>query len=76
MVHMSNVNLRKNIIVGSKVRIVEKQHQKTGKLTDGIIKKILTNSSKHTYGIKVLLNNGEIGRVKEIISSHPETKNS
>ncbi len=68
LVHMNNANLRKNIIVGSEVRIVEKQNQKIGKLTNGIVERILTNSSQHPYGIKVALNNGKIGRVKEIVS--------
>jgi uncharacterized repeat protein (TIGR03833 family) len=68
LVHMNNANLRKNIMVGSEVRIVEKQNQKIGKLTNGIVERILTNSSQHPHGIKVALNNGKIGRVKEIIS--------
>ena len=65
---MNNANLRKNITVGSNVRIVEKQNQKTNQLTSGIVRRILTNSSEHPHGIKVVLNNGKIGRVKEIIS--------
>jgi len=71
---MNDANLRRNITVGSKVRIVEKQNQKTNELTDGIVKRILTNSSEHPHGIKVVLNNGKIGRVREIIGSNPETK--
>ena len=71
---MNDANLRRNITVGSKVRIVEKQNQKSNELTDGIIKRILTNSSEHPHGIKVVLNNGKIGRVREIIGSIPETK--
>ncbi len=71
---MNDANLRRNINVGSKVRIVEKQNQKTNELTDGIVKRILTNSSEHPHGIKVVLNNGKIGRVREIIGSNPETK--
>ncbi len=71
---MNDANLRKNITVGSKVRIVEKQNQKSNELTDGIVKRILTNSSEHPHGIKVVLNNGKIGRVREIIGSNPETK--
>ncbi len=62
-----NANLRRNITLGSKVRIVEKQNQKTNELTDGIVKRILTNSSEHPHGIKVVLNNGKIGRVREIV---------
>lgn len=65
---MNNANLRKNITVGSNVKIVEKQNQKTNQLTSGIVRRILTNSSEHPHGIKVVLNNGKIGRVKEIIS--------
>jgi uncharacterized repeat protein (TIGR03833 family) len=51
---------------GLNVSIVQKEHQKTGKLTDGIVQKILTKSSFHPYGIKVQLTTGEIGRVKNI----------
>lgn len=54
--------------VGSKVRIVEKRNQPSGKLTDGIVRRILTSSSNHHHGIKVQLENGLVGRVKEIIS--------
>ena len=58
---------RKDIKPGTIVKIVEKENQKTGKLTKGIVKKILTSSSTHPYGIKVILDNDVIGRVKEII---------
>ncbi len=51
---------------GLKVKIVMKQDQKSGKLTDGIVKDILTNSSSHPHGIKVRLTSGHIGRVQEI----------
>ncbi|HEY5125655.1 MAG TPA: YwbE family protein [Ignavibacteria bacterium] len=51
---------------GLNVSIVQKEHQKTGKLTDGIVQEILTKSSFHPYGIKVQLTTGEIGRVKNI----------
>ncbi len=71
---MNNANLRRNILVGSRVRIVEKQNQKTGELTQGIVKKVLTHSSEHPYGIKVVLENGVVGRVKEIISSNLDNK--
>ena len=57
---------RKNIKPGIKVKIVQKQDQKSGKLTEGIVKDILTNSNIHPHGIKVRLENGTIGRVKEI----------
>ena len=58
--------LRKNIKPGLTVSIVEKQNQRNGQLTSGIVKDILTNSAQHPHGIKVRLNSGKIGRVKEI----------
>lgn len=58
---------RENISKGSKVRVVQKQDQRSGKLTDGTVMKILTNSSNHPHGIKVMLEDGTVGRVKEII---------
>lgn len=57
---------RKDIKVGTKVLIVQKQDQRSGKLTEGIVKKLLTNSEVHHRGIKVMLENGIVGRVKEI----------
>lgn len=57
---------RSNIKIGSKVLVVQKQDQRTGKLTEGVVKKILTNSSNHHHGIKVMLEDGIVGRVKEI----------
>ena len=59
-------NLRKNIKPGLTVSIVEKHNQQNGQLTSGVIKDILTNSAQHPHGIKVRLNSGKIGRVKEI----------
>lgn len=59
---------RNNIKPGIKVRIVQKQDQRTGKLTDGVVAKILTNSATHPHGIKVMLENGIVGRVKEIMN--------
>jgi len=58
---------RKNIEPGIEVEIVQKNDQRTGKLTWGFVKDILTNSSFHPHGIKVRLTSGEVGRVKEII---------
>ncbi|NQU53622.1 MAG: YwbE family protein [Bacteroidetes bacterium] len=58
---------RKNIEVGFEVEIVQKHHQRTGELTDGIVKRILTKSPNHPHGIKVLLETGEVGRVKNVI---------
>jgi len=56
---------RRNISPGDKVRIVLKNDQRTGKLTDGIVKDILTNSSTHPHGIKVRLTDGQVGRVQD-----------
>jgi uncharacterized repeat protein (TIGR03833 family) len=60
-------NTRANIKPGLLVRIVLKQDQATGKLTEGIVKDILTNSPTHPHGIKVRLTSGAVGRVKEIV---------
>ncbi|MHA2010279.1 MAG: YwbE family protein [Promethearchaeota archaeon] len=60
---------RIDIKSGMRVLIVLKKNQRSGKLTEGIVKDVLTNSPNHHHGIKVRLRNGEIGRVKEIISS-------
>ena len=57
---------RSNIKKGSSVSIVQKQDQRSGKLTRGIVKDILTNSMTHPHGIKVRLESGEVGRVKTI----------
>ena len=58
---------RNNIKVGSKVKVVEKANQRTGELTEGVVKRILTNSPNHHHGIKVMLESGIVGRVKEVI---------
>ena len=58
---------RKDIKPGTHVKVVQKQDQRTGKLTEGIVKNILTNSATHPHGIKVRLESGIVGRVKEII---------
>jgi len=57
---------KSNIKIGAAVMIVQKQDQGSGKLTEGIVKRILTNSAEHHHGIKVMLENGIVGRVKEI----------
>jgi uncharacterized repeat protein (TIGR03833 family) len=59
--------IRADIKPGLKVRIVLKQDQHSGKLTEGVVKEILTNSPEHPHGIKVRLQNGLVGRVKEIV---------
>jgi uncharacterized repeat protein (TIGR03833 family) len=58
---------RADIKPGANVRIVQKQDQRSGKLTEGIVAAILTKSSSHPHGIKVRLTNGIVGRVKEIL---------
>ncbi|RWX46185.1 hypothetical protein H206_00357 [Candidatus Electrothrix aarhusensis] len=57
---------RSDIKSGLEVKIVLKKDQRTGRLTEGIVKDILTNSSFHPHGIKVRLESGDVGRVKEI----------
>ena len=61
---------REQIHPGSQVYIVLKKDQRSGTLTKGIVKDILTKSPVHHHGIKVRLEDGEIGRVKEIIQGH------
>ncbi|UBM60239.1 YwbE family protein [Marinilongibacter aquaticus] len=58
--------LRKNIAVGSEVDIVQKHHQRTGELTNGFVKRLLTKVERHHRGIKVLLETGEVGRVQKV----------
>jgi uncharacterized repeat protein (TIGR03833 family) len=66
---LENVNgqIRANLKPGLRVRIVLKQDQPTGKLTEGIVKDILSRSPTHPHGIKVRLVSGAVGRVKEIV---------
>ncbi len=59
-------NRRANIKIGANVSIVLKQDQRSGELTEGVVAKILTNSPNHPHGIKVRLESGEVGRVKQI----------
>ena len=58
---------RDDIEAGLKVKIVLKKDQRTGKLTLGVVKKLLTNSKYHPRGIKVMLEDGQVGRVQEIV---------
>jgi len=58
---------RANIKIGSKVNIVLKEDQRSGKLTTGTVQNILTNSPTHPHGIKVRLSSGEVGRIQEIL---------
>jgi len=64
-----NGNIRKNVKAGQKVDIILKQDQRTGKLTQGIVKDILTNSANHPHGIKVRLESGLVGRIASILEN-------
>lgn len=57
---------RSSIKIGTRVMVVQKQDQRTGKLTEGVTKKILTNSANHPHGIKVMLEDGIVGRVQKV----------
>ena len=59
---------RAAIQIGARVSIVLKADQRTGKRTEGIVAKILTNSAFHPHGIKVMLTDGQVGRVQEVLS--------
>ena len=60
---------RKDIKPGLRVNIMQKQDQRSGRLTSGIVKDILTKSASHPHGIKVRLQTGEVGRVQEIVEA-------
>ena len=64
---MTAGNQRVNIKIGSQVKVVQKQDQRSGKLTEGVVKRLLTNSANHPHGIKVMLESNIVGRVKEIL---------
>jgi len=59
---------RSEIAVGAHVKVVQKQDQRSGRLTEGIVQDILTKSGMHPHGIKVRLRSGVVGRVKEILN--------
>jgi len=59
--------IRKNIQIGYTVEIVQKHHQRTGEVTEGIVKKLLTKSPNHPHGVKVQLETGQVGRVKNVL---------
>jgi uncharacterized repeat protein (TIGR03833 family) len=59
---------RENIEIGLEVEVVLKKDQRTGELTHGFVKRILTNSKFHPHGIKVMLDDGQVGRVQEVVS--------
>ena len=62
---------RKNIVPGLAVKVVQKQHQRSGQLTEGIVRDLLTSSPVHSRGIKVRLESGIVGRVREILAKKP-----
>lgn len=68
-----NGTLRASIRPGLTVLVVQKQDQSTGKLTQGIVKDVLTSSATHPHGIKVRLQSGIVGRVKEILDSSQQS---
>lgn len=59
--------IRKNVEIDSEVEVVQKHHQRSGELTHGFVKRLLTKSPNHPHGIKVMLDTGEEGRVKNVI---------
>ena len=61
-------NNRETIKIGSTVRVIKKNDQRTGKISEGIVREILTKSKFHPHGIKVILEDGVIGRVKEVVN--------
>ncbi len=63
---MADGRKRSDVMVGMTVEVVQKHHQRTGELTQGVVRKLLTKSSYHPHGIKVMLEDGIVGRVKEI----------
>lgn len=62
-----NIQNRSEISPGLRVKVVQKQHQRNGALTEGVVRDILTKSPNHPHGIKVRLESGIVGRVKEIL---------
>jgi uncharacterized repeat protein (TIGR03833 family) len=65
---MNNIK-RGDINIGDQVWIVLKKDQRTNKLTEGVVKEILTKSAAHPHGVKVCLENGQVGRVKELLKT-------
>lgn len=63
-----SITNRSQIQIGARVQVVQKQDQRTGKLTEGIVERLLTNSANHPRGIKVMLQGGIVGRVMKIES--------
>ena len=63
---------RKTIQPGARVRVVRKEDQRSGALTEGVVGRILTKSPTHPHGIKVMLEDGVVGRVKEVLTDEGE----
>jgi len=61
---------RNKIRIGQRVRIILKQDQRSGKLTEGIVQALLTKSASHPHGIKVRLEDGQVGRVKDLMGDN------
>ena len=68
----SDGRVRRNVTVGAEVLIVLKRDQRTGRLTRGVVKDILTRSANHPHGIKVRLRDGRVGRVKEVVGGQAD----
>ena len=68
----SDGRVRSNVKVGAEVLIVLKRDQRTGRLTRGVVREILTRSAKHPHGIKVRLRDGRVGRVKEVVGGQAD----
>jgi uncharacterized repeat protein (TIGR03833 family) len=64
---MSDGTIRKDIQIGQLVEVVQKHHQRSGELTEGVVQRILTKSPNHPHGIKVMLEGGVVGRVKNVL---------
>jgi uncharacterized repeat protein (TIGR03833 family) len=60
---------RSEILAGMRVNIIEKQNQRTGLLTEGVVMRLLTKSSTHPHGIKVMLEDGKVGRVQSVVEN-------
>lgn len=66
-----SVSKRSDIKIGARVQVVEKQNQRSGALTEGVVARILTPGANHPRGIKVMLEDGRVGRVQKILSDPP-----
>lgn len=67
---MSDGRNRKDVKIGAVVEVVQKHHQRSGELTEGVVKRLLTKSPNHPHGIKVMLESGIVGRVKHILEEN------